>query len=450
VLMRKRKMIHKPQSYVRNMMWNNIWYRQQETPVKNHNILESLKERNIPVYSVDEVITPIIPFPEQHNLEPRTRMEEQKRDETHPLWKDEPIYNYHERTWQPRDQELQFAQAVTNTLAIGSLPQSILDKYNTTKISPASEQRLETLIKSCYIGDATQEKLPRNYEVPYIGWHPVESTMAPRNQYNYEHRSWGWKTAREYGIPNKRKLANLTRGIFKELCKNNNTSLDSQHFLENSLVKQFIRRPDGKLLRFFLRIPFMVTGRKRLENNSIQQAQDVSLPNVHPLDSTAGLKQENIYQLENNFPILSTQFSQPYVHTVVRHNEDHIAPKFLTGPERAKSLMYAYTVALGQARLLYGDEFNEDLTVPITINSISTNGRKYLISSFQLNSTKLDSAKPNFFSFHDEELELFEYCGYEKSKVVFRGYNPDTIRWLATVMTEPSPNKQQQQKISVN
>ena len=36
------------------------------------------------------------------------------------------------------------------------------------------------MLKDVYIGDAVQRKLPRNFAVPYIGWHPVEDKMRPR------------------------------------------------------------------------------------------------------------------------------------------------------------------------------------------------------------------------------------------------------------------------------
>jgi len=438
ILMRKRKMIHRPQSYIRNRLWNNIWYRKQEQPVKNIKILEGLHERNIRVYTVDQLMTPIFPAHKKESFDPPILLKEQPRDNTHPLWKEEPAYSYTDRSWQPKDEQFQFAQAVTNTVGVSSLPTEILNKYNQTQVSSNLENRFETIIKSCYVGDATQRLLPRDFRVPYIGWHPVESKMTPRRQYDFEAFSWGRNMPREYGIPNKRKLANLTRAIFKELCRNNMTSVSDCNFIEDSLIRQFTRRPDGKLLRFFLPIPFLVVGKQSLGELSCNiKQEDRCIPDVSPLNPVAALFKQHIYEPTNNFPILDTKFSHPYIRTVVCHNTMPIAPKFFVNEERAKSLMYTYATALGQARLLYGEDFNEDLPVPITMNSIVTNGQKYLIGSFQLNSMRLNSTKPNLFSYLDEELELFEFCGYEDAKVAFRGLNTETIRWLGAVMTEP-------------
>ena len=36
-----------------------------------------------------------------------------------------------------------------------------------------------------YAGDAVQKLLPRDFRVPYIGWHPVEDKMTPRNLYDH-------------------------------------------------------------------------------------------------------------------------------------------------------------------------------------------------------------------------------------------------------------------------
>ncbi|XP_023338810.1 uncharacterized protein LOC111709391 [Eurytemora carolleeae] len=91
VLLRKRKMITKPQSYVRNWQWNNSWYLQQERPVKNYKIKEALLERSIPVYTADELISPFLPMadnlPSNEEMFDDTRKKELKRNEDHPYWK---------------------------------------------------------------------------------------------------------------------------------------------------------------------------------------------------------------------------------------------------------------------------------------------------------------------------------------------------------------------------
>lgn len=434
VLMRKRKMIKKPQSFVDNMLWNNSWYRGQERPVRSTGMKERLADLNKPVYQIDELISPIIPLSERETFTLDTRKLEQKRDESHPLWKEEVAYTYNDSSWQAKDNELIFAQANTNTVTAQTLPENIVNKYNNTKVTEDTEWRLERLLVSCYVGDAWQVKLPRNFKVPYIGWHPVESRMKPRNLYDHEAFSWGWKLPREYGIPNWRKLGNLTRGLFREICKNKQISLAEHRLLEESTVRQFVRRPDGKLVRINVKPGFFVTGSKPLKENTQPSTGVNPIQDVSPLDPVTGLYQEHIYDLVNHHPIKSMQNSHPYIHTVVRLNKDHINPMFREDKEKARSLMYGYAVALGQARLLYGSDVSGDLKNPVTVNSITTDGRRYVLSSFQLNSMDLSSAKPNLFSYHHQPLDLFEFCGYKNAKVSLEGVNLDTFRWLEAVM----------------
>jgi len=437
VLCRKRKMIRKPQSFLRNWMWNNSWYLGQERPVRNFNIKESLEERSIPIHQLDDLLSPIHYQDPPPPIHLDTRIKELKRDCTHPLWKEEPVYSYGDRSWQPRDCELMFAQALTNSNLVDSLPQTIITKYNNTQIPEDSEERVSRLVKSCFIGDAVQRRLPRNFKVPYIGWHPVESVMRPRNQYDWQAFSWGRRVPREYGVSNARKLNNLSRGLFKEIALNAGTSVAGQQFIEDNKIRQFVRDPEGRLVRFFLTLPFAVISSKPIEGGNITSSQvGSSVPVVSPLSPCTGLKKENIYELSNNFPVTSTSHSKHHIHTVMRHYTDHIAPKFEEDKEQAKCLIYAYATAVGQARLLYGEDVAGDLKVPITINSITTNGPKFILSQFTLNSMDLASSKSNTFSVHPSTLDLFQFCGLDDATVTLRGLNLDTFRWLTAMLSE--------------
>merc|ERR1712106_310582 len=106
---------------------------------------------------------------------------------THPLWQEEAVYSYSNKSWLPRDRELVTACAIINAIHIDTLPDS---GYQSSS-SETTESRVSTLIKNAYIGDAVQKKLPKNWKVPFIGWHPVESKMRPRNQYDWKAFSWG-------------------------------------------------------------------------------------------------------------------------------------------------------------------------------------------------------------------------------------------------------------------
>jgi len=473
VLLRKRKMIHKPLSYVKNMYWNNHYYLQQERAIKNLKFKEKMEKDQIPVFKIDEILTPVLEHSGKpvHHTHVVTREPEVKRDQSHPLWKDEPAYTYRDTTWLAKDCELAFAQAATNTIAVDSLPDSYLQRQKDSSLTEKDKYRVEDLIRSCYIGDAVQKRLPKDFEVPFTGWHPVESKMRPRNQYDWTKMSWGWNPKREYGVPNKRKVSNLSLGLVKEAYKTSGLDMSSYQMIEDTKMRQFIRRPDGKLVRFFLSVPLIIAStnsqhpvpapppdsiirpdytdtftKDRVEKGESEATPFVykscGIPDTYPLNPVNNFFKDHIYETTDNFPITSKQFSHPHVHTVFYHNASQIRKRYSIDKERSKCLIYGYTAALGQARLIQGDSKNLDLQEPITINSISTNGQLFTVSSFQLNSLDLESTTPNYFHFHAEQLPLFDFCGYVEGQVKLEGVNMDTYKILESVLTSNSRSEE--------
>jgi len=440
VLLRKRKMRHKPLSFVRNMLWNNHYYLNQERHVVDLKFKESLLERKINISTIDEILSPIaVPTsnPEPIHIDKSSmRGKALVRDQTHPLWKDEAAYTYRDRTWLPTDYQLNFACAATNTIPVDTIT------YPQISNSNGSVERVTDILRSVYIGDALQKKLPKNFVVPFTGWHPVESTMNPRNQYDWKQVSWGWNPAREYGVPNPRKLLNLTRGLFKEGCKHHHIEASQFNLLEDSRVRQFIRRPDGKLVRYDLSVPAMITAKQGLN----QMSQKVKLemvnsqvPDMSPVNPVGAYFKEHIYEVQNNFPIKSSKFSHPHIQTVVYHNTSHIKPIYNADKERSKCLVTAYAAALGQARLAQGEEMT-DLKQPITINAISTNGKLFTFSRFQLNSLDLESGEPNIFQFDPQTYQLFDFAGYQEGRAEIEGVNMDTYNLIISLMLQGHQN----------
>eukprot|EP00088_Acartia_fossae_P031293 TRINITY_DN3219_c0_g1_i14.p1 TRINITY_DN3219_c0_g1~~TRINITY_DN3219_c0_g1_i14.p1 ORF type:complete len:481 (-),score=83.57 TRINITY_DN3219_c0_g1_i14:71-1513(-) len=470
VLMRKTAKTKKPLSYMRNMYFNNHYYLQQERPIRDMGFSETLAENGIVAEKIDDILTPTHPKKKiNFNVPESVIAKEVVRDQSHPLWKDKTAYTYKSTSGFMKNYELVSAQATTNTLAVASLPKEIMDVYNSTTVSPDTEARVTKLIHSCYLGDATQTKLPRNYEVPFIGWHPVESRMAPRNQYDWKAMSWGWKGPVQYGPFNHRIILNLTRGLFKEVCKakmtedggssKGNMMTDFQ-LLEKSMIRQFLTRQDGKLIRFFMTYPLILTTKSPLAQYSAPQPENIQglspmqtslqkpssnplkdvqvcqyksdgVPDMSPLDPIASLFKDHIYDETENFPIKSAAFfSHPHVHTVFNFNDTHVAPRYKEDKERSKCLMYAYAAALGQARLTQNGKLKE----PVTVNSISTNGRFYTFSTFQLNSLDLNS-KANVFHYHGEPMALFDVCEIVEGETKFEGVNMDTYKMLQAVIS---------------
>ena len=65
VLLRKRKMNKKPESFVRSWQWNNAWYLGQERPVYPLGMAQVLEERGIPLHQPENLLSDI------HQTEPR-------------------------------------------------------------------------------------------------------------------------------------------------------------------------------------------------------------------------------------------------------------------------------------------------------------------------------------------------------------------------------------------
>jgi len=188
--------------------------------VTNIGMKETLQERNINCFQPEELLSPLY---EQRNLSGIKIVETVKnkiaKDERHPLWQDKPAYSYKDSTWLPKNLQLKFATAITNSVLVNSMPDRFTKSLSKFTVPADAKYRLETLVKNSYIGDAEQALLPRNYRVPYIGWDPVESKMRPRNLYDHTKNTWGRSMPREYGVKNTRKLKYLSRSLFMESVK---------------------------------------------------------------------------------------------------------------------------------------------------------------------------------------------------------------------------------------
>ena len=94
------------------------------------------------------------------------------------------------------------------------------------------------------------------------------------------------------------------------------------------------------------------------------------------MDPLATLHPTNIYHPSSAHPITSTLHSHPFTHTVFDHYTTHVDPNWNVQVQQAKSLMTGFSVALGQARLRWGEVVAGDLPEPVTVNIISTDGRR--------------------------------------------------------------------------
>jgi len=444
VLLRKRKMNKKPQAYVRNWQWNNAWYLNQERRVWGMGMKEALSDRDIPVYDQKDILSPVHPLTPNEPLNlPETVLKALPKDSSHPLHHETPARTFNERSWFPKNHELQCSLAATNSLVVPNL------HCEDVKIADSQlEERLDTGIRTAYIGDAVQKKLQRNWKVPYIGWHPVESVMRPRNQYNWEEFSWGRQMPREYGIPVPRLLNNLTRGLMTEALRvKPEAGTNLLMNCEKTKFRQMLfNSREKELMRLYLEVPFSILSNAPVSQLAseaeVQKTKETPRVSVSPLSPLSSLESSNIYRDTAAHPITSSLHSRPYINTVFDFLTSRIGDPFTDDRiwkaevQRSRCLMFAFTAAVGQARLLYGNKAEEGLLPkPVVVNAVSTNGVWWEMTSFQLNTLDMQSEVKNLFFHHPDSMKLIDFCGYRDAKPELEGLNMNTFKQLTSLVT---------------
>ena len=384
---------------------------------------EALVDRDIPIFDQKDILSPIHPT-EPHealNLE-ETVLKPFPKDSSHPLYHEIPARTYSHISWFPKNHELQSSLVATNSLVVPNLRCEDVTMVDSKEI----EERLDTGIRTAYIGDAVQKKLARNWKVPYIGWHPVESVMRPRNQYNWEAFSWGRRMPREYGIPVPRLLNNLTRGLLTEALRvNPEAGKKLLMNCEKTMFRQMLfNSKEKELVRLNLEVPFLVQSSAPVpqlaSEAEVAKTKETPGVNISPLSPLSSLQSSNIYRDTVAHPITSSLHSRPYINTVFDFYTSRIGDPFTDDKiwkaevQRSRCLMFAFAAAVGQAKLLYGNKATEQglLPKPVVVNSVSTNGVWWEMTSFQLNTLDMQSEVKNIFFHHPDSMKLMDFCGY--------------------------------------
>jgi len=436
-----------------NTFFNNEWQENRYLTVKNVGLVEACQQRGIQVVKPEELFTPHLPEDPtvSEDFEPPEPLIKgpyyNERD--HPHFHERPAHCFNAKSLFAQGQPLECAQVLLKTVLMGGgkLPERVLEAADNNRV-PDAERMVKQVLMESQVLDATQIKLPRNVATPYIGWHPVEDRMFRKMPYDVTNFSWGRRERREYGIPVARRNLNLTRGLLRacDSVAGDRPSLLSRMHLENTQIRQFIERKED-LIRFFVPIQHMVTDSKPLaayaDSNEVQRTQNMTLPNIEPLDPHCTFYKVNVYNDQVNFPIKpfkgqGLQFQN--VHSGIIHNNE-IQRHLKTGVEFAsRSLALAFLMALGQAKLLYGPEVSGELPAPVAVNLISTDGKRFHFSAYQLNTLDLDNPEgvKNMYWGGDNVYNLYEVCDYVKAVPTLQGYNQKVFDKFAALYLENS------------
>lgn len=325
-------------------------------------------------------------------------------DETHPDYNESRCLTYGDHS--VLLEGLKQAQVLTNTVLVNADELQINKDINVDQELPLQDKLVKRCIRSSLLYDATQEKLPKRHD-------PLREA---------------WIFPRDFGITDRRRNYLLINRLL-QLCSSFSPQLLGQRsVIQSAKFKVPVTLPSGQ------QIIFSVSGDAVVANNSpaIGLPKDFSrgeLPDIYPLESTVSLESTNFYKFEHTHPV-SRDSKLSKIHTVIiPFNETEVANIFespvTTDQVLGRSLVHSWIIALSQAKMNTGNE----VTDPVTIQAVQTDGKFFHFSMFQLSSTSLDPSTPNIFcSF--PLMNIFNICSYIKGSPILEGYDARVFKTL--------------------
>ncbi|KAG8228472.1 hypothetical protein J437_LFUL009337 [Ladona fulva] len=394
-------------------MFKNHWKVQRKRVLVDTGAEKFLKENGIPVYEYEEIINDI---PELESKIVEVTEEEIIEDErAHPLWHDRPCFFY--KNHSALVEGLAQAKILTKTVEIESgLPkefQGLLGKFSIEN----QHDLVKRNIMASHVFDATQVKLPKLHDPERPAW------VFPRL----------------YGISDKRRNRLMALKLFN-LCQIISASargVNLTHFVENSEASTSFEK-EGDLVQLECRADFLALSKSTLptyaDGTVVAKTMELSLPSIYPAKSTVSLLDENMYQLQEVFPLSSNPFGLNLHTAVIYYNETEVKNQYdLPVTENqflGRSLVHAFTLAASQARVKYGNDASK-LDKPITLQCVHTDGRRFHFLIYQLNTLDLDGNEGIKNIVWMTPLEnMFEVCAYQKGKPELVGYNEEVFERL--------------------
>ncbi|KAK7605452.1 hypothetical protein V9T40_007310 [Parthenolecanium corni] len=373
-------------------------------------LLKQMNAANVPLEAATEVVKENVYYPGKR-LETRgIRKLPPKLDSSHPNWKETPcLVN--------RDHNvlvggLNQAKIFTNSVETKEgLPSQIESLYDADTVDKHIEL-VQMAFASALVYDTTQLRLPvrKDPERP------------------------AWVFPREYGITDQRKNYVLCNRLIHlcELIAGLDVSQNRYKFEDAYFSLPLLR--DEDVIQSQIRADLLILSKdslKSLENP--EQTLNTELPDISPMKYTISLPEENLYELENIFP-LTENASFKHVHTAIIHfnaTEVHNLYKtpVLESQTTARSLMKAFTIAAAQARYLYGENVQR-LPEPVVVQCIQTDAKYFHFCVFQLNtlewSPSNQSVRNIFWS--EPVIPAYEFGGYFEGQPTITSFNKEVFK----------------------
>jgi len=441
--------------------FNNEWQKGRYLQVENLGFVEACEQRGIQVLKPEAIFTshlPVDPEPVPTDLGEPTVKGPFSSEQEHPYFHERPIrdYSLNGKSF-PNQMELDCAKLLLKTVEVESgLPGRLVQAYEELNLPSDVDHLVKNVLMESNVFDAKQVKLPKNIAPLYIGWDPVEDKMFRPLPYPIGKISWGRNTRREYGIPEPRKNMNMTRGFMRicDMMSNDRPSLLGRMHMEKTVIRQFLERK-GELLRFYVNTPHVVTDTRALapyaDQQVVKSTENIQLPDISPLEPDISFKVKYVYNDQVNFPLKplhSVACARHHVHTGIQHHlnpfrasyEAREIDSFPADRIKSKALVNGFLLALGQAKLTFGEDVKGDLPSPITVNFVSSDGKQFLFSAFQLNTLDLDQPEgvKNIYWAHNKLDFMYSTCGYVRAIPTLEHYNPEVFKRFAAHYLENS------------
>ncbi|XP_012251357.2 39S ribosomal protein L37, mitochondrial [Athalia rosae] len=387
-------------------MFKKHWHVQRNRRVADTRMEDVLIAKNLRVIDPKELfikpktrldisIEPLVPKPHPVN-------------NSHPDWQDTPCLSYRDDNVLLEGENQ--AMVLTKTVLIANeLPETV----NNLMIDHNEQVNKLVLraLHTSHIFDAHQELLPKRKDPARPAW------VFPR----------------EYGITDLRRTRYISQNLF-QLCESLSGPQVAfeRNLIHNGIVKVPIEK-DGNLLQFTLRADLLLASTSPLKAiGSKEDGNHINLPDLYPIDSTITLKPENVYKLQNLYP-LDKKSQWMNAHTIFIYYDPSEVKNLYETPVTetqifGRSLLKSFAVAASYARQRFGDEI-VSLPEPVVIQCIHSDGKFFHFSVFQLNTLDLngsDGEKNLWWS--SPKILLFERAGYDVGKPIIEKYNPEVFK----------------------
>ncbi|KAF2901428.1 hypothetical protein ILUMI_04752 [Ignelater luminosus] len=380
------------------------WHLQGKRRIIDTNAVKTLKQRGIPVYEPKDILgkkeLPLIT--EVPDYIPQLP----KLDESHPDWHNRVCYTYKDDN--VLLEGLNQAKVIIKTV---ELQEGLPDKLLIGNSSVEIDRKVKRIILNSHLFDAEQQMLPKRKD--------------PERP--------AWNFPRDYGVTDRRVNKLLVTKLLQLIEMISDSKTVRQRNVLHNLQFWYPFEKAGDLIQLQLRGDSLLTTSTPLSPVTTEITDEVELPDIFPVTHTVTLNTENIYKLQNIYPI-NQLISRSHPHTVFIHYnptevkniyEEEVTDTQILG----RSLMKTFAVAATYAKQTFGDSV-DILPRPVTVQCVHTDGRLFHFGILQLNTLNLDNDSTKNVWYQTSRIPLFTSCQYKLGKPTLEGYNNEVIRYL--------------------